>query len=92
MVVALYHTTDQAEAILRGGFRDGEGSYLFVGITLKGVFLSDSPVDVNEGAKGDRVLEVVLRSSRMVMPCGSGVFPPRSSTNGPRSGCSRRAR
>lgn len=36
----LYHTTDAAGAILGSGFRDAEGSYMFVGLTLRGVFLS----------------------------------------------------
>jgi hypothetical protein len=56
-----FHTTDAAEAILREGFRDGEGSYGFVGLTLRGVFLAaDRPIDVNDGAKGDQVLAVEL--------------------------------
>jgi hypothetical protein len=56
----LFHRTDAADAILAGGFRDGEGSYMLVGLTLRGVFLSNVPVDVNEGAKGDELLEVLL--------------------------------
>jgi hypothetical protein len=55
-----YHTTDAAEAILREGFRDGEGCYMFVGLTLRRVFLADRPADVNDGAKGDQVLAVDL--------------------------------
>ena len=55
-----YHTTDQAEAILRDGFRDGTGSFMLAGLTLTGVFVSRWPVDVNEGAKGEQVLEVTL--------------------------------
>lgn len=53
-----YHTTDAAEAILREGFRDATGSYMIVGFELTGVFLGDSPMDINEGAKGDQVLRV----------------------------------
>lgn len=53
-----YHTTDAADAILRHGFRDATGSYLFATIQLTGVWLGDSPMDVNEGAKGDQVLRV----------------------------------
>jgi hypothetical protein len=56
----MYHTTDAADAILRDGFRDGEGSYGFVDLTLRGVFVSALPADVSDGAKGDQVLEVVL--------------------------------
>jgi hypothetical protein len=59
-VTVQYHTTDQAEAILRDGFHDGTGSYMFAGLTLTGVFVSRWPVDVNEGAKGEQVLEVAL--------------------------------
>ncbi|WP_273734178.1 hypothetical protein [Mycolicibacterium septicum] len=53
-----YHTTDAAEHILRDGFRDATGSYGLIDLTLTGVFLGDSPMDVNEGAKGDQVLRV----------------------------------
>lgn len=59
----LYHTTDSAEAILRDGFRDATGSYGFVDFTLTGVFFADLPVDCNEGAKGDQVIEVTLPDS-----------------------------
>jgi hypothetical protein len=60
MMTVLYHTTDAAEVILHEGFRDGVGSYLFARLTLRGVFLSPWPVDINEGATGDQVLEVTL--------------------------------
>jgi hypothetical protein len=53
-----FHTTDYADAIVRGGFRDGTGSYLFAELTLTGVFVADCPVDCNEGAQGDQVLIV----------------------------------
>lgn len=56
----LFHTTEAAGAILAGGFRDAEGSYGLFETTLRGVFLSRTPADVNEGAKGDEVLEVVI--------------------------------
>lgn len=56
----LFHTTEAAEQILAEGFRDGEGSYMFVGLTVRGVFLANRPADVNDGAKGDQVLEVLL--------------------------------
>jgi hypothetical protein len=58
--VRYFHTTDAAEAILRDGFRDGTGSYGFITVELEGVFIADTPVDVNEGAKGDQVLAVDL--------------------------------
>jgi hypothetical protein len=56
----LYHCTDAADAILRDGFQDGEGHYGFATLTLRGVFLSSVPFDVNEGATGDQILEVTL--------------------------------
>lgn len=59
-MTTLFHTTGAAEVILRDGFRDGSGSYMFSGITLTGVFLANRPVDCNEGATGDQVLEVAL--------------------------------
>ena len=52
-----YHTTDAADAILREGFRDATGSYMFATFELTGVFLGDSPMDINEGAKGDQLLQ-----------------------------------
>jgi len=59
-VTRYYHTTDAADAILRDGFRDGEGTYGFATYTLSGVFLADDPVDINEGAVGDQVLAIDL--------------------------------
>ncbi len=53
-----YHTTDAADEILRHGFRDSTGSYGLVDSELTGVFLGDSPMDINEGATGDQVLRV----------------------------------
>jgi hypothetical protein len=53
-----YHTTDAADTILRYGFRDATGSYMFATFELTGVWLGDSPMDINEGAKGDQVLQV----------------------------------
>ncbi|WP_370131652.1 hypothetical protein [Streptacidiphilus sp. EB103A] len=55
-----FHTTDQAEAILRDGFRDTEGTYKLVGSTLSGVFIANVPMDVNEGARGDQLLEITV--------------------------------
>ena len=96
-----YHTTDAAATILAEGFRDGQGSYGLATIELSGVFLSNVPVDGNEGAKGDQVLQVDLpdevdleraradrgRSARGHVP---GVVRPtsRCSIVAPRFGCS----
>lgn len=55
----LYHRTPAASEILARGFRDAEGTYM-LGIVLRGVWLSDVPLDSNEGAKGSELLEVLL--------------------------------
>lgn len=81
-----YHTTDAADAILRHGFRDATGSYLFVDFDLTGVWLGDSPMDVNEGATGDQVLRVEFPDSvdlgdfeiiEKASPTVNGAYPPR---------------
>ncbi|MEZ0095913.1 hypothetical protein [Streptacidiphilus sp. EB129] len=59
-VTVYFHTTDATEAILRDGFRDAEGTYKLVGFTLRGVFIADVPMDTNEGAKGEQLLEIVF--------------------------------
>jgi hypothetical protein len=48
----LFHVTTAkaAAVIVREGFRDGSGSYLTTG-SFSGVWLSDSPLSVNEGAQ-----------------------------------------
>lgn len=56
----LFHTTDAADDILADGFRDAEGSYGFVGLTLRGVFLASRPANVMYGATGGQVLEVLM--------------------------------
>jgi hypothetical protein len=53
----LFHRTNDAEAILTSGFKDGTGSYLTTS-EYSGVWLSD--VDANEGAFGDTLLLVEL--------------------------------
>jgi hypothetical protein len=50
-----YHRTPASEEILRNGFRDGDGTYL-TGQMHRGVWLSDRPLDVSEGAKGNDLL------------------------------------
>jgi hypothetical protein len=59
----LFHTTDVAAAILTDGFIDSEGGYMFARLILRGVFLATTPADVNDGATGQDVLEVVLPDS-----------------------------
>jgi hypothetical protein len=58
--VKVYHRTHPSRAILRDGFHDG--FYLLPGIgEFHGVFVSaDWPVDENEGADGDVVLELQI--------------------------------
>lgn len=58
----LFHSTapENVAPILHGGFRDATGSYMLANLTLTGVFLSNVPLDENEGAKGGEVLEVDL--------------------------------
>jgi hypothetical protein len=55
----LYHRTDPqaAENILQQGFRDSVGNYMTKN-NYSGVWLSDVPLDENEGADGDILLEV----------------------------------
>jgi hypothetical protein len=60
----LYHRTSaaSAETILSEGFRDGVGTYL-TNREWTGVWLSDVPLDTNEGAEGDTYLQVELPES-----------------------------
>jgi hypothetical protein len=56
--VKVYHRTYHSGAILRDGFKDGYCLIPELG-SLYGVFVSaDWPVDENEGADGDVVLEL----------------------------------
>lgn len=52
-----YHRTSAAEEILAHGFRDATGFYLTTQ-QWSGVWLSDVPLDGNEGATGDDLLAV----------------------------------
>jgi hypothetical protein len=56
----LFHTTAAAAAILRDGFRDSTGGYGFAELELTGIWLGDSPMTANEGAKGAQVLAVEI--------------------------------
>jgi len=51
----VYHRTHHSEAILREGFIDSTGTYM-TDEEHTGIFLSDRPLDANEGAKGDVLL------------------------------------
>ena len=54
-----YHRTAFAAAILKRGFRNRSGYYL-TSKRWRGVWLSDGPLDANEGSKGDDVLWVAI--------------------------------
>jgi hypothetical protein len=58
----LYHvtTSDRARTILQHGFRDGTGPYGLEGIELRGVFLSDRPLDSNAGLPLDADTVIVV--------------------------------
>ncbi len=57
----LYHRTTavDAEQILRDGFRDSIGTYMTTRVH-SGVWLSNVPLDINEGAEGDTLLQLEL--------------------------------
>ena len=56
----VYHRTHHADAILRDGFRDTEGTYL-TAERWRGVWISAPwPLDENEGADGDAVLAIEI--------------------------------
>jgi hypothetical protein len=57
----LYHrTTEQkARAIIKDGFKDQEGNYL-TDTRHMGVWVSNVPLDPNEGATGDTLLEMTI--------------------------------
>jgi hypothetical protein len=59
--VVLYHRTDSesARSIMAGGFKDSTGKY-GMNIELTGVWLSNVPLDENEGASGDTLLRVAI--------------------------------
>jgi hypothetical protein len=53
----LYHRTYTAETIIKHGFRDGERNYLTRDVR-HGVWVSDEPLDEQEGALGNVVLVI----------------------------------
>ena len=57
----LYHRTPYPEEIMRYGFRERRGS-----MGLTGVWLSDYPLDINEGAKGPTVLSVEIPEEELL--------------------------
>jgi hypothetical protein len=64
MSLKLFHRTysQDADSILQSGFKDGTGNYM-TAHKYSGVWLSKVPLDANEGAFGDTLLEVELELS-----------------------------
>jgi hypothetical protein len=62
MIQRVFHRTtiEAATSILTAGFTDSTGSYMMANTTLTGVFVSDVPLDANEGAHGDALLLITL--------------------------------
>jgi hypothetical protein len=56
--VITYHTTDKPDEILSEGWRVAEQQLLIGGLLLTGVRVADTPLDGNEGARGDQVFRV----------------------------------
>ena len=67
-MLRLYRRTrgDLAAAILKGGLTDSTGTYL-TDREFSGVWLSDVPLDANEGADGDTVLEVLVDATEAAL-------------------------
>ncbi len=61
----LYHRTNAGAAILADGFRDGTGSYM-TDRTFSGVWLSDQPLDEDEGASGSTLLSIDVPEATVV--------------------------
>ena len=57
-------TRSAAKTILKRGFKDATGYYLTTHLH-KGVWISDGPLDVNEGAEGDALLAVIVDERRV---------------------------
>ena len=55
----LFHRTSSCQQITQGGFRDGRGTYLTSKV-WDGVWLSDVPLDLDEGAEGDDLLLIEM--------------------------------
>ena len=51
----VYHRTPNGSRIQAEGFKDNTGHYMLE-VTLTGVFVSDRPLEINEGAKGRDLL------------------------------------
>ena len=67
--MSFYHrtTAEAAAAILDGGFRDATGTY-GTGVQHIGVWLSNVPLDENEGTATGPVLEVSVDDPDQIAP------------------------
>ena len=60
MGIFYHRTTSEAAAdILAEGFRDGSDTYM-TDHEISGVWLSDTPLDINEGACGESLLRITV--------------------------------
>ena len=55
----VYHRTQCAQAVFRDGFQDATGPRVTIG-EWRGVWVTDRPLDINEGAAGDALLGLVI--------------------------------
>lgn len=60
-----FHRTNAAEAILSEGFRDATRNYMTTE-EHSGVFISNFPLDCNEGTKGDQLLLLEIPESEVL--------------------------
>lgn len=60
----VYHRTYHAKEILVEGFRDATGYYLTTNL-YTGVWFSNRPLDINEGADGDTLLTIDIPESAL---------------------------
>lgn len=63
-LVILYHRTPNPDQLLAEGFCDTEGTY-FMTSWHHGVFLSDQPLGINEGARSGCVIAVDIPESEI---------------------------
>ena len=61
----LYHKTNAAAEIIRNGFKDGTGNYMSTQ-EFSGVWLSNYPLTIHEGADGETLLMIEIPESRVI--------------------------
>jgi len=57
--VRVFHRTPHGQRIINEGFRDTEGTF-GTGVMHRGLWLSDRPLDICEGAKGNDLLSLEI--------------------------------